>query len=1161
MINHLPATMRIVRIAAVLVCGMAILFAQSATQSIQGLVTDSTGAVVGGAKVMVTNEGTGVSQNVVTNSSGYYNFPLLPVGNYDVRVEMQGFKTETVKGIRLETAGQLRQDFVMQVGSVSETVEVSAAAVTLQTENSTTGGVIENKRIIELPLNGRNVTQLAVLVPGVQFGERTGRGDGLGGFPIPGQGFSVSANGQREIHQVVSLDGVDAKDPRIHITNFVPSIEALEEFKIQTNAFTAEYGFGGGAQVTMTMKSGTNDLHGTLFEFLRNDKFDAETYFLNFELAPGATRSKKDALRQNQYGLVLSGPVLIPKLYNGRNKTFWAFNFEHRIVRQESVSTQWFPQDAFRNGDFSSILNPYVANGRPIAGRVIYDPLEGAPFAGNILPRSRLHPGSLNVLEKYVPRASFVQADLLDFTARAAVPQPINGRQYFTRIDHHFSGTDRIFGRLAVDRSDRTNNHLNPNLPVFVDSKVTNVASQWIHTFSQNMINEFRFGFNISDDLTSNPRTDNTSFDMDALGVGEFRIPADGNRKLTAREHGIPQFTGLAPSTAVTFDLQERTNGNGFDAMDTIQFGNHLSWIKGRHNLKFGAEVYRVSMERGAANLEEGALDFGPNEAGLGFASFLLGYPSGTRTPEGLPLTFPRDTRFGAYVHDDWKATQKLTINIGLRFDYHGVPTDADGRWRTLDFPGDGTDIGRGKGYTTPGGAVIPTMAPEFVDSRGQVKLWRQEVKFFMPRVGISYRPTEKWVIRAGAGWFDNLNHTNTFTIFNLNTPKAGSVNYFSFLDPAGANGARRFTAGRPIITLNDPFFTKTVGQNRVAPVNVTAVPTDYKDGSVWKWSFDIQRELPFATALTIGYVGTKGYHIGNSVGNFNDARPSSNSDVNGRRPYQQFYDPATPARGVQGLGAIRYIDSFGESFYHGLQVKADKRFSKGAAFGVAYTYSKSHGDGENGGQEGAAFQDPLDRRGSRALFRFDQTHNLVAHYVWELGGNHLPGVLKYIVGGWQSNGVLSIRSGFPFNIGQGAGDLNVGSGPVRPDLVGEAELSEPTRKLWFNPQAFRRVTCNVAARSDLCHYGSGGYNQVRGPGQRNFDFSMVKNFKLRERANIQFRSEFFNAFNTSFFSDMNSTISFSSATQLTPNGSRDGELRFLRNPMRIIQFGLKVSF
>lgn len=1148
-----------------LVCPVEVV-AQSTTQSIQGLVTDASGAIIAGAKITITNEGTGVSSTVQTNATGNYTLPLVPVGNYDLRCEMQGFKTETVKGLRVETAAQVRQNFQMQVGEVTETIEVSAAAVSLQTENANVGGVIGNKEIIELPLNGRNVVALAVMLPGVQFGERTGRGDGMGGFPIPGQGFSVSANGQREIHQVVSLDGVDAKDPRIHITNFVPSIEALEEFKIQTNAYSAEYGFGGGAQVTMTMKSGTNGLRGTLFEFLRNDALDAEHYFLNFERPPGTERLKKDALRQNQFGLVVSGPVIIPKLYNGKNKTFWAFNWESRRVRLEQVQTANFPIDSFRNGDFSELQRGYIANNRFVRPILIYDPFTGDPFPNNVIPQSRLHAGALKVLNQFVPKASFRQQDPFDFTARAGINQPINANQYFARVDHNFSDKDRVFGRLAMDRSGLTRNHINPNLPVFVDSKVTNLATQWVHMFNQNMINEVRVGFNVTDDLTSNPRTDNESFDMNALGVGEFRIPTDGNRKLTSREHGIPQFTGLP------FTLQELTNGNGYDQMDTIQVGNHLSIIKGRHNLKIGGELYRISMERAAANLEEGALDFGGSETGYGFASFLLGLPTQTRTPEGLPLTLPRANRFAAYFHDDWKATPKLTINLGLRFDYNGVPIDADGRWRTLDFVGEGTDIGRGKGFTTPSGQVIPVMSPEFVDERGAVKLFYQDTRFFMPRIGIAYRPTEKWVVRIGSGWFDNINHMNTWTILNLNPPKAGSLNYNAVTDVAqtipvvAVDGntyniqTRRFRPGSPILTLNDPFLTTTGGAATVRPVNVVHIRPDTNDGGVWKWSFDVQRELPFSMALTVGYVGSKGTHVGNSVGNFNDARPSSNTNFQSRRPYQQFYDPATPERGVQSIGAIRYLDSFGESFYHGLQVMADKRVSKGVSFGLAYTLSKSHGDGENGGQEGAGFQDPLNRKGSRGRFRFDQRHNMVAHYVWELPGKNLPGALKHILGGWQNNGGVAVRTGFPFTVGQGAGDLNVGSGPVRPDRVSSGALETPTRKLWFDPQAFRRVTCNIATRQDLCHYGSSGYNILDAPGQRNFDFSLSKNFNFTETVRLQFRSEFFNAFNTPYFGDPGG-ISFSSATQVTPDGSRDAEIRSLRTGMRVIQFGLKFFF
>ena len=397
-------------------------YGQSTTQSIQGLVMDSTGSFVAGAAITATNQGTNVSLSVTTNETGNYTFPLLPVGDYMVRCEKPGFKAGLVKSLRLETAAQVRQDFKLDVGSVTESIEVVANAVTLQTENATVGAVIENRRIIELPLNGRNMQSLAVLVPGVQYGERTGRGDGSGGFPIPGQGFSVSANGQRETNQVASLDGVDAKDPRIHIMNFVPSIEAIEEFKIQTNAYTAEYGFGGGAQVTITMKSGTNQLRGTLFNFLRNDKFDAENYFLNFERAAGLERLKKNPLRQNQFGFVVSGPVLFPKLYNGKNKTFWAFNYEARRTREGIVSTANFPIDEFRNGDFSRLQRGYTANGRFVAPTLIWDPDTGNVFPNNVIPRSRIHPGALNMLEKYVPRRSLSRK--IPRTSRPARPSP-----------------------------------------------------------------------------------------------------------------------------------------------------------------------------------------------------------------------------------------------------------------------------------------------------------------------------------------------------------------------------------------------------------------------------------------------------------------------------------------------------------------------------------------------------------------------------------------------------------------------------------------------------------------------------------------------------------------------------------------------------------------
>jgi hypothetical protein len=1079
--------------------------------------------------------------------------PLIPVGNYDVKAEMVGFKSEEVRGLRVETAAQVRQDFQLQVGAVTETVEVAANAATLTTETAAVGGVIENKRIIELPLNGRNVVSLAVLIPGVQFGERTGRGDGLVGFPIPGAGFSVSANGIRETFQVVSLDGVDAKDPRIHITNFVPSVEALEEFRIQTNAYSAENGFGGGAVVNMTMKSGTNGPHGTLFEFLRNDKFDAEDYFLNQGIATGAARNPKNKLRRNQFGVVVSGPLI-------KNKTFWAFDYEGRREVVATPATAWFPEDVFRAGDFSQLLKPPInpATGRIVrAPIVIFDAYTGLPFPGNIIPSNRIHPGAKNVIDKFLPHADFQQLDPLDFTARKAINTPITANQYFGRVDHYFRAADRVFGRIAADRSQYDNNTINPNFPVFTPSHVTNLASQWVHTFSQNILNEFRFGFNISNDTLTDLHNQG-NFDVDSLGIGQFRAVRDGNRPLTPREQGVP---------TMGFTIGDRVNGNGLDRMNTYQIGDHVSLFRGAHAVKMGAEVYRISMQRAGANQAQGAINFGANESGLDFASFLLGLPNNTLSPEGEPQTFPRATRIGAYINDDWKVTPRLTVNLGLRWDYIGVPFDAKGLWRTFDLPGYGIDVGRGKGYQTPDGRVISTIYPSTVDAAGGVPLWKQRHGLFMPRVGLAFRPSDKWVVRAGIGWFDNIEHLNNWTILNLMPPKSGSLIAQSVTDPfqtvpvSNADGSttnvatRIYRAGVPVLTLSDPFQAKTP-----PPTSVLMAPPDTKDGDVWKWNFDLQRELPHSIAWTIGYVGNKGSHNGNSIGNFNDALPSPNTDVQSRRPYQQYYDPAQPQFGIQTVSAIRYLDSFGNSFYHSLQTKVDKRFAGGVSIGAAYTFSKANGDGEAGGNEGVAFQDPRNRALSKGLFRFDQTHVFVAHYVWELPGGHMQGPLRHVLGGWQSNGILSLRSGFPFTISEGAGDLNVGSGPARPDRIKDGRLSDPTRVLAYDPTAFQRATCNIPSRPDLCHYGSAGVGIIRDRGQRNLDFSLFKNFKVTEQMKLQFRGEAFNAFNTPYFGDPNG-IGFSTINSITPDAPRVGEIRSLRTSMRIVQFGLKLFF
>lgn len=1125
---------RAAKVLLLLLAAFSGLQAQTTSTEILGIVRDSTGAAVPGAQVTITRTATGQRLTKTSDQNGEYVFPLIEIGQYTVHAEKTGFKSQTVTELRVETQQKARVDFTLTVGNVTESVEVVASGAVLETENSTVGQVIENKRVVDLPLNGRNLIHLAAMVPGVQYGSRSGGADGQGGFPIPGGGMSIIANGQREVHQSITLDGVESIAPLYNISSFTPSIDAVEEFKVQTGSYSAEYGQSSGGRVEISLKGGTNSLHATVWEFLRNDAFDAETYFLNFQRPESAGRLKKDRLRRNQFGGFFSGPVI-------KNRTFWSFNYEERRQTQESVATAWWPSQDFRNGNFSLLLNPPTnpATGRPVRNSiVIYDPATGTPFANNIIPANRLHPGAQNVISKYLPLPDFQQLDPLDFTASRAIPSIIGARQYFGRLDHTFSERDKVFGRFALDKSDWKANQINPNFPEDRISDAYNVATQWIHTFSPSIIHEFRFGINNWGDNYINPRS-NSDFDVDSLGIGKFRVAGDGNRKFTPAETGIP---GIGFTIG---DLNGRT-----DDTYSYQFADNLSIVRGKHSIKTGILAVHAAMDRRAANLTRGALSFSPNESGLDFASFVLGYPNRAQTAEGYPSVAMRSRRIGAYVTDEWRARPNLTITFGLRYDYMGNPYDKLGHVRTVDLT---------RLYTTPTGQQIPTLYPPVESAEAKEKFWKQVAPFWQPRLGIAYRPSNKWVIRTGAGQYTSPQHFVQISTANLMPPLSGFQQYDSITDAVAGSPTRTFRPGLPVLTLNDPF----VGAQANPPVSVWRLEPDRQERNVWQWSFDLQRELPGSLAFTIGYVGSKTTHSANSYENFNGALPSMNTNFQSRRPIQQFFDPSMPQLGVQTLGRIFAFDSYSNQHYHGLQTKLEKRYSKGLSMGLSYTYSKANGDGEDGGNEGAGRQVYLDRAGSRGRTSFDLTHNMVFHFVYELPfAKNLTGVPGALLKGWQTNGILSLRSGFPWTPTVGLNDLNTGGDgtPIRPDRLRDGRLDNASRDLWYDPSAFQRVNCNIASRPDLCHYGNSGRNVMTSPGQRNLDFSLFKNFSLTERAKLQVRGETFNALNTPFFGQPNN-LGFVSLASVTPDAPRVGEIRSLRAAMRVMQFGLKLSF
>lgn len=1126
-------------------------WAQTTSTSILGSVSDSSGSVMSGAKVTLTNVRTGVKAETTTTSSGDFVFPLIDVGEYEVSVEMSGFKSETRKGVLVQINEKVRVDFNLSVGQVTERIEVSAAATQLKTDEVSLGTAVEQRRLVELPVNGRNVGNLATLQAGVMFGPRgglDGQGGGGGGIPIPGQTIAIVANGQREVNQHATLDGVVATEARVNTVPFSPSPEAMEEVKVLTGSYSAEYGFNSGAQLVMVMRSGGNDFHGSVYNFLRNDKLDAEDYFQNYFRGPTTPRSPKQQIRQNQFGAVLSGPVWIPKLYNGKNRTFFMFNYEGRRRRQPGRTGQaLYPTDDFFNGNFSALLDRGNSPaGAPLPGVAVVDPLTGNPFPGNIIPASRISP-TARALRPFFERPQFAVRDILTagFNYIGVGTTNIDDDQYFTKIDHNFSDKDKVMFRYAS------------NLPFFLDApgdapqltyrvegRNNNIATQYIHLFSPRILNEFRYGYVQSRSDSFNPRA-NTDFDLNALGLGNFRVINDANRPLTRREVGIPTMNIAGFRT-----IAERDGGNGFDNNIAHVVGNNVSITAGAHTLKGGFEFRRLSLFRGAANVPRGSFDFTGNLAGNAFAAFLLGTPSSTNTPEGLPLTDVRQNRMAFYFQDDWKASRRLTLNLGLRWEYNTAATDVQGLWRSAEWR---------NGLNNP-----PQFVPDQI--RTQYKFYEPQKDMFMPRLGVAYRVTDDWVIRSAFGFYYNVHQLNNYTILNLNPPLSGSTN---FNNDAANN---RLVNPNQFFNFVNPFGAA----NPSAATSANVLNTDNFQPVVYQWSFDVQRRLPWNMTLNVGYVGSKTAHLDNTV-EFNSPDPAFNtptSTLQSRRPVQFILD-----NGVRRpLTRLRWLDSGANAWYQGLQMTLQKRMSNGLSFSIAHTFSKSlmegYGRNEGDGSNPNTYQNPRNRAAEKQRAGFDATHNMVANFVYDVPTPEAfkKGIANVILGGWQTNGIVTLRTGFPFTVTQGA-ITNTANVTIRPDRLANGSLANATVNQWFNPDAFRLVSCQNTALPELCRYGNSGVGILEGPGFKNIDFSVFKNFTVTERVRVQFRTEMFNVFNTPQFARPGSGLN--TGPGFLPSGTPGnvafpsqanivrgpGAITSLVQPMRQIQFGLKVQF
>jgi hypothetical protein len=1084
---------------------------------ITGLVTDTSGALVPGARVTITNVNTGATRATTSNTAGVYSVPSLPPGVYTVRAEADGFQSVVRSDIELQVQQTARLNFEMAVGQVTETIQVTGGAPLLTTEDATVGSVIENRRIIELPLNGRNFLQLVALSPNVSYGfASNGTAQGRQGGQRSEQNISVS--GQRSVYNYYSLDGISNTDVSFNMYIFLPSIDALQEFKVQSGIFPAEFGRAT-AQINVSTKPGANSFHGALFEFLRNSALDANNYSFTSVHPP------QDPFRRNQFGFTLGGPVWIPKIFNGKNRLFFMTNYEGLRDRKGIRNVGTVPSLAMRSGDFSgissTIFDPATRVRQP-NGIITAD-----PFPNNRIPSHRFDRQTQQLLEFY-PAPNIPGAGLSQNYQNTEGRQ-IDYDQFTVRIDLLESPNSTWTGRYSFSQEIGLQPVTFPQQGTKLQTDPKQVLLSNVRTLNPTAVNEFRFGY-------VRWINKNQNFNADVRDVvGEIGgIP--GIAEPFPAIWGIPQigvsgFSGFGDHGFLPFN----------DENNYFQFIDSMFLIRGKHTIKFGAEIRRDqfdelgnSFPRGAFNFSGFATENPASRTGTGaaFADYLLGL---IRTSDGAMIladTRLRRTSQAYYIDDTWKIHPKVTVTLGLR--YENTPPYYDERdsmvnalmpsWADPNQHPTLVRAGSGDFYE----GVPFVFNPAIRTLRSNEPMGRRLIVWdkndFAPRVGIAYSPSNRWTFRTGFGTFYAQDSGNT--VFDMGRNIAGR---------------RRGEANNdfPDLTFTNPY--PDLGTGIFSEPYVLANMHDRRTPYILQWLFNIQRQLTNSMVLEAGYMGNGGHKIERMLA-LNIPYPGP-GPVAQRRIWPEF-------------GTIQQVGNTVNSNYHSLAVKLQRRFSSGLSFVSGYTWSKSIDTGSGIRTHGG---DPLfpqnnyDLRADRGLSQYDVRHRWVTSFLWEVpvgkGKRWLNSSTfgDAVLGGWQLGSIITIQGGFPFTLTNGLDRANDGQGAYqRPDYNGkEWQLDKSQRgpRRWFNTGAF--------ALPALYTYGNLGRTSLISPGLVGWDFSAAKRFSTFEQQHLEFRFEAFNLPNHPNFGLPNGVI-------VSP---AFGAIGSTATTMREIQFALKYVF